>query len=296
MEPVAASRSTMRGRAAAAAWLLLLGVATAQQARSDKDGDAGERRVDPRTSSDVWSESTSRELFTACDGDGDDRLDLFEANEALDTLGDPKDSRAFLRLDADRDGFLTWPEFDDHFRAVVQRGGILRVRTCRRLVTAAPEQQSARPATPIQRVMQLHDRNDNGGLDPDEIEQLLRLVDLPPAFASQLKALDLDHSGRLEEAELAPLFERLRGRLPLPGGEAPRPASELPPPWSTIDRNGDARIDTEEFAQGLRRIDPSLARWAAQLLQRLDRDKDGAAAAAELPVPQPGGKRDKDKT
>lgn len=235
------------------------------------------------SSADTHTDARSREMFTACDGDSDDRLDLFEACEALETLGDPKDGAGFRRLDQDRDGFVTWPEFDQHFRSVVQRGATFRVRTCRRLVTQAPEQLQPQTATPIQRFLKLYDQNGNGGLDPAEIDLLVQKAGLLPVVGTQLKALDLDKSGRVEETELAPFFESVRGSLALPGLEAEKPTSPLPPQWATIDANGDGLIDAEELRRALQRLDPDLARWAERLLQRLDRDRSGKLGPDELP-------------
>lgn len=222
-------------------------------------------------------------MFTSCDGDSDDRLDLFEACEALETLGDPRDSSAFQRLDRDRDGYLTWPEFDLHFRSIVQRGNPFRVKTCRRLVPQAPEQQQAVPLTPMQRFVQTYDKNGNGGLDPNEIDDLIKVIQLPPVIGTGMKALDMDFSGRVEESELAPFFDRLRGTIAIPGLELPKSATALPPAWAPIDANADGVIDIGELKNALRHLDPTLARWAELLLKQLDRDKNGTLDAAELP-------------
>lgn len=234
-----------------------------------------------RSSADVHTEPRSREMFSSCDADSDDRLDLFEACEALETLGDPKDTSPFQRLDKDRDGYLGWPEFDQFFRTVVQRGGTFRVRTCRRLVPQSAGQ--LQPATPLQQFLQNLDQNHNGGLDPLEIDQLVRDAGLPPSLGIEMKALDLDQSGRVEETELAPMFEKLRTRLPLPGAAPAKPASPLPPEWAVVDDNGDGAIDLEELTRALRRLDPTLARWARNLLQPLDTDRNGKLSPAELP-------------
>lgn len=234
-----------------------------------------------RSSADVHTEPRSREMFRSCDADSDDRLDLFEACEALETLGDPKDASPFQRLDKDRDGYLGWPEFDQFFRTVVQRGGTFRVRTCRRLEPQSTTQRQ--PATPLQQFLQNLDQNHNGGLDPQEIDQLVRDAGLPPSLGIEMKALDLDQSGRVEETELAPMFEKLRTRLPLPGTTPAKPASPLPPEWAIVDDNGDGAIDLEELTRALRRLDPTLARWARNLLQPLDADRNGKLTPTELP-------------
>ncbi len=266
----------------------LLLAATAALAPAQAGGDTpspGKRAA--RTGVQGYSESVSRDLFSACDADSDDRLDVFEASEALDAVASPKDSTGFQRLDTDRDGFVSWPEFDLHFWNVTQRGGVFHVRPCRTLVEQAPERQEARPASPLQGFLRMHDKNGNGGLDPDELEQMVQATNLPPAIGGELRGLDHDHSGRIEEAELAPWFELLRGLVPGAGSSTATAAGVLPPPWQAADQDGNGRIDGKELNTILQRLDPALVRWTAQLLRALDRDGDSSLGANELPPPQP---------
>ncbi|MCA8949095.1 MAG: hypothetical protein KDE27_06320 [Planctomycetes bacterium] len=253
------------------------GAARGQGAGEPKSAGAGS------TTLDVYTESTSRELFSACDADSDDRLDLFEASDALETLGDPKDSSSFLTLDQNRDGYLQWPEFDAQYRRAIERDGTFRVKTCRRLSQQAPELKSAKPATPLETFLQLHDTNGDGGLDPDEIAKFAREMGLQPAFESQLRMLDLDHSGRVEALELAPIFAQLRSVAALPGMADVAVPSALPAPWGDIDTSGDAAIDAGELAAALRKLDPALARWAAAILAKLDRNQSGKVESDEIP-------------
>ena len=241
----------------------------------------------PRTAARTWSESVSRDLFSGCDADSDDRLSVFEACDALDSLQDPRDSEAFLRLDTDRDGFLSWPEFDQHFWSVIKLGTTFHVRPCRHRDDQAPEQAEARPATKLQRFLDLHDENRSGGLDPTELDRMVAHLDLPPEIAAKLRGLDRDRSGQLEQAELAPWFESLRGRIPEATAPATPRSGALLPPWHDNDGDQNGKIDTKELAATLRRLDPSLARWADALSKLLDRDKDGMLAADELPVVRP---------
>jgi Ca2+-binding EF-hand superfamily protein len=261
------------------------GAPTAPEARRDPAAPSGERSVA------VYHEATSRELFFACDSDSDDRLDLFEACEAMETLGDPRDPTLFRRLDRDRDGFVSWPEFDQHYRQVVQRGGVLRVRPCRRLATDALELRTAAAATPIQKFLQLHDRNGDGGLDADEIDRFVRQTQLPNSTAAQLKALDLDRSGRVDESELAPYFDALRASLPGTAPQPKGPGKGLPPQYAELDANGDGTLDRDELAAALRRLDPALDPWAPAVFAALDRDRNGRLDAAELGAPQPTPKQ-----
>lgn len=242
-----------------------------------------------RTTLDVYSPTTSRELFSACDGDSDDRLDVFEAGDALETVHGPTDAKGFAAIDSNRDGYITWPEFDALFKLAIQRGNTFRVQTCRQFVQASPELATTRDQTPLQKFVQLVDKNRNGALDPDEIDQFVQSADLPPALSGMLRTLDLDRSGRLEAAELAPWFEQLRGRLPMFGTAmagttaANNDPKRLPPPWLDIDKNADNKVDADELARALQRIDPSLARWAPLLLKARDVSKNGALTVDELP-------------
>lgn len=246
---------------------------------------AGTQGTTGRTNLDVHTERSSRELFAACDGDSDDRLDLFEASAALDTLGDPTDSGAFRALDSDRDGYLGWSEFDAHFRSVIERGNTFRVRTCRRFTQSPPELREAKAATPLELFLQLHDGNQNGGLDPDEISKIARDIGLLPVFEAELKMLDTDQSGRIEQLELEPWFDKIRSVVKLPGIEHVSDPSVLPQPWGAIDANGDSAIDLAELRAALRRLDAALVRWAEHLMQQHDRNSDGKLQADELPRP-----------
>ncbi|MEO6597547.1 MAG: hypothetical protein ABIP94_22615 [Planctomycetota bacterium] len=245
----------------------------------------------PQASATSYSETTSRDLFTACDADSDDRLDLFEACDAFELQHGPQNPEGFQRLDIDRDGYLGWPEFDQYFLSIVKRGGTFRVRTCRSLVQQAPERQPAQSDSPLEQFLQLYDANRNGGLDPAESDKIIEQAGLPPEWANRLKKLDLDRSGRVEATELAPAFEQLRGLLPGTKAERPGAPRELPPPWAAADRNQDGTIDAAELARVLRSLDPSLARWAKQLLHRLDTDKNDTLSAAELPGAHAGAER-----
>ena len=203
---------------------------------------------------------------------------MFETSNALETVRGPRDHDAFARIDKDRDGYLSWPEFDANLRTALHIAGTFRVRTCRPLAPAAPE---PKPATPLQRFLQLHDQNQNGALDFDEIDRYLAQSQPPPAVVQQIRMLDVDRTGRLEEAELAPWAE-LTGLVPASDAAG---GSMLLPPWAGLDANHDNSIDAEELARMLRRLDPALDRWTAELLRCLDRNGDGLLQVDELPGP-----------
>ena len=253
---------------------------------SGPTADGGARPTAPKTTErnyrGPYDAGTCRDLFRACDQDADDRLDVFEASGALDGLRDARDVDGFARLDTDRDGFVTWVEFDANFRRSLQRQGSFRVRTSR------PLGGDSRGNSELQQFLRLYDADHDGALDPAEVEQLLRLGILPQGLGARLKTLDHDGSGRLEEPELAPWYEQ----LPRPQRGAPeRPGagSLLPPPWNVCDADKDNTVALDELALALRKLDPTLQRWAAQLLAKLDKNGDGQLQPAELPVPPPAG-------
>jgi Ca2+-binding EF-hand superfamily protein len=223
------------------------------------------------------TERQSRELFRACDADDDDRLDVFEAADALEAVRSPRDHQAFGRLDRDRDGFVSWPEFDAALRAVLQKGGTFRVRTARAVVE---EPRAARAAGPVRQFLQLHDRNGDGVLDPGEVLDCVQKAALPAPLGATLRAADRNQDGRIDETELEAWFEQLPGRM-LP--QKALAGSPLPPPWHAADRNHDGAIDAAEFRAVLRGLDPALDAWADALLRALDKDKNGVLRAAELP-------------
>lgn len=224
-----------------------------------------------------YDTTTSRDLFSACDRDADDRLDVLEAGEALDGVRDAKDHDGFARYDSDRDGYVSWPEFDAMFRQSLRQNGAVRLRPCR------PLRSDSRGNGELQQFLRLHDGNHDSALDPAEIERLVRLGILPSALTSKLRSLDHDGSGRLEETELAPWFEQLP-RTSRPTADRPGVGSLLPAPWNRCDADRDQTIGKDELGLALSRIDPSLARWVPQLLQKLDQNRDGKLQSGELPA------------
>ena len=261
-------------------WLATAPLLAQTSRGTSTSGDAGT----PGATAETYTESKSRSLFTSCDANSDDRLDFFEACSAFDWLRGKKDHAGFARLDQDRDGYVGWPEFDRHFQATVKRGAIFRVDPCRRLVEQAPEHQKASAASPLQVFLQLLDANRNGGLDPAEIDQLARLGIVTPQAIHQLRNLDLDRTGRVEEPELGPWFKQHKVVPLLPPGLL----LTAPPAALIGDENGDGTLDESEFTHMLQRLDPSLGRWAATLMQRLDRNQDKRLDQQELSSPDIG--------
>jgi Ca2+-binding EF-hand superfamily protein len=223
-------------------------------------------------------ERTSRDLFTACDGDGNDRLDIFEVSQCLDAMRTPQDAEPFRRLDSDRSGYLNWPEFDAYYRRTLNAGATFRVRPLRKSVLPQPE---AKSSSPMQRFVQMHDKNGNGSLDPTEIEQFLLRASLPPALATELRQLDADRSGRVDPAELRPWFDRVSGQSAL-ALERATADSRLPPPWNHADGDANGLVDDVEVGRLLSRLDPRLAGWAVELHRRWDQNRDGVLQPTEL--------------
>jgi len=228
-----------------------------------------------------YSKSRSHELFKACDGNSDDRLDIIEATDAFDVLHSAKDHDGFARLDTDRDGFITWPEFDARFKKGLENGGTFRVRTSRPFVLPDPPPQ---PLSPLQKFIRLYDKDGDGGLSPTEITDLLKQTGLPVDLAGTLLKSDLNNSGTIDEPELAPWFQALN----LPTVATPtEDTGGLRQPWLDADANSNQAVDLFELNVLLRRIDPALLRWSKQLLAKLDTDGDGALSAAELAALDP---------
>jgi Ca2+-binding EF-hand superfamily protein len=231
-----------------------------------------------------YSEPQSRALFTACDEDGDDRLDVFETRAALADLGDTDKPAWFRRHDSDRDGFLDWPEFDRFYGDLVRGGGTLTVRLAQPLPTAPKPVTPAAAAAP--NATDLFDTNRDGVLDQREAESMLRELNVPPSLVAMLRLLDVDRDGRYTEAELAPALQNLN-LGPFAKGTPAKPATPappLPPAWAALDRDRTQTIDLRELSAALRRVDPQLDRWAGKVHAGSDKNNDGQLRVNELPA------------
>jgi Ca2+-binding EF-hand superfamily protein len=231
----------------------------------------------------LWDENQSRAMFAAADADGDERLDLFEAAAALETIESPRNLARFRKLDLDRDGYLDQAEFDAHYRDVVTHGSSFRVTVLR--APAAPQASSpapvTRPMSPAERIVRLWDTDGNGELQPSELGALLQSYNLGPGLAARARVLDADQSGGLSPAELSMFLQFLPAGL-LPVAAPQDGKARLPGGWSAVDQDGDGLLRLPEFAAGLRRIDPVLGARAAQIFQQADANHDGVLDAAEL--------------
>jgi len=229
-----------------------------------------------------YDETRSTALFTACDSNGDDRIDVFEARVAFDSVGSPSEIQWFRRLDQDRDGFLEWPEFDRFYRDLIKSGNALQLTPSRSLQSSA---DVAVPLAnqPLRETIRLFDKDQDKSLDRAEATALLRTIGAPPQALAMLTLLDKDRDGKLNEADLAPHWEALRASAT---AAQPKngPQSESAAMLAALDLDANGTVSLGELARSLRRVDPQMERWAPQILQAADANKDGVLQAAELPA------------
>jgi Ca2+-binding EF-hand superfamily protein len=109
-----------------------------------------------------------------------------------------------MRSNSDRDGFVSWPEFDRMLRTTLDAGATFRVKLAR---PAAPQLPEIKPAAAPQALLREHDANRDGALDAAELGAALRRVDarLATWAAELLRAHDVDRDGKLQAAEVAKL-------------------------------------------------------------------------------------------
>lgn len=235
------------------------------------------------------TETQSRNLFVGCDADADDRLDVFEAGAAIAIVHGPRDVAGFAEFDRDRDGFVSWPEFDRTLRQTLQRGAPFLVRPLR---PDAPTQPEAATATPQQLLLRLYDADADGEIGQEEFARFVRDTGLPPLLllTNPLAQLDADRNGKLSADELAPA---MAGFPIVDPKKDPRTTSlRMPAPWGEADADRDGAIDADELAKALRRVDPRLAPWAAEILRAADKDRDGKLRGAELSTPTAASRGD----
>ena len=232
-----------------------------------------------------YSESTCRELFRACDSNSDDRLDVFEASDSFDVIPSPRDLDGFSRIDKDRNGYVTWTEFDQRFKKGLEHGGTFVVRTVRQFVLPEPPPQ---PLTPLQKFIRLYDKDEDGRLSATEIADLLKASGLPDLLTGVLMQSDLDKSGNIDETEIAPWYaEVYQSSSAAKLDENPSTSTELTQPWADADSDSDNAISDKELTALLRRLDPGLLRWTTSLLSALDANKDGKLSSKELKKANP---------
>ncbi len=195
-----------------------------------------------------YSRALSWSLFEACDANGDDRLNLFEASRAIPSLGGPQDAASFRALDTNKDGFVHWPEFDTRFRETIARDGIFAVKPPRpvflvRDPSAAEEKKV--DLAPHQQILELVDSDEDEAISPDELTLFLKIAGLPPQLATQHFAkLDADSSGKLTRNEFEAI---LSSQLPKIFGKRPKQDDKmherLPEDLRAVDKDRNGVID-----------------------------------------------------
>lgn len=232
-----------------------------------------------------YDQQRSVALFSACDGNSDDRLDVFEARAAFSSVGEPQEIRWFRRLDQDRDGYLDWPEFDRFYRDLVHSGDALHLTLARSLASSAAVASPLVDAD-LRQAIRISDKDQDGLLDKPEMSGALRALGAPEGALTLLQLVDTNRDGKFSESELSPHWNALRGARGVGRAGAPTDAQRKAA-LAALDLDANGSVSVAELARALRRIDPQLARWAQQIHEAADADKDGGLRGAELPAWQP---------
>jgi hypothetical protein len=227
-------------------------------------------------------ERLSRDAFAGCDLDGDDRLDIAEATQGLADVAGGGGAPAFRPLDQDRSGFLSWPEFDRHFQDSVRDSGAFSFRP-RAGFTLRVEKQAINPGgaagTPGARTPDLGEvvdftlslvaMDEDPTMSRGEFDALIEILGQPIMDLDSLfRSIDVDQSGSLTKAELAPVVSQVPALVALAAG---RGRSARPP---TLNR-GEALLRLDQ-------MHPVLRRWKIQIFDAADADRDGSLRGAEL--------------
>jgi len=221
-------------------------------------------------------------LFTACDLDADDRLDLIEARTCVIML-DADDARvAFRRLDQNRDGFLYWPEFDELYRRATSDGDGLYLRPGRIAALddlAGLESRRDNQTPSANEVMASFDSNRDKNLNADEISSLLDHYGLDSRMAEKMQAFDSDGSGSIDLDELTTILQFVR----LPTSKTIKlPPEAGAPPRFEFDRNRDGFVELSELESALLVMAPTLVPWAKTIIKQADRDGDQRLSILEI--------------
>lgn len=229
--------------------------------------------------------SLSRHAFAACDSNADDRLSVIEAARTLEGItSDNLD--AFRRIDRNSDGYVHWPEFDERFRELTERGTPMRIRPFRPLPTPKLEPRTATPVlAPVERAAALiaqFDTDRDGNLSMDEVAATLKNLGAPADLLVAMTALDLDRSQDLSPAELLPMVAQLPATAVKPKPTPRRSANGLPPGFARADANEDGVLDRREFEEVLRSIDSILPRWSQQIIRAADRSGNNTLGPHEI--------------
>lgn len=235
----------------------------------------------------AYDEPSSRAAFTAIDRSADDRLDVLEFADAQEEKmpADRRDHGLFRRLDVDRDGFLSWPEFDERVRHTIRVSGEFRYRPARKPVAPRPppDAEALSPAQ-VQNLLVLLDRDRSGKVSREEFVALLTVAGLPATLLGQFVLVDGDGDRQLDLKELAALARVLPGatRPPAPAG-----AKSIGTAWRRADRDGDGEVSISEMEAALHGLDLYLGRWAEKVVADADRTGDRRLGPAEILAAEP---------
>lgn len=223
----------------------------------------------------IYSNDKCREIYAACDLDGDDKIQYFEALKTLDAVSNPKD---FRRLDKNNDGILRFPELDSYFKLVCEAGSNLVVKP-KAMSRIHLRSESKKPKDrAILRWLALMDTNSDDKLDAKEWSQVSAL--LGDGIGAGFLKLDKDFSGSLTAEELRPLkplFDRFEASK-----TSARHLRPLPESTRSVDLNDDGLLEMIEFSRALARIHPSLVQHAHLIFENADHNDDSKLDAIEV--------------
>jgi Ca2+-binding EF-hand superfamily protein len=218
-----------------------------------------------------YDERTSRAAFAACDTDRDDRLDVREAIVALSNMGTFEKPLGFRALDANRNGFVHWDEFDGRYRGLTRAGATFLFRPTRTFVPHPASKKATakeKGAAAIARLMKMVGDDEDPDVSKSEFLKLLAALKQPSSLAGAFLLLDKDQSGGLSAAELAPIAAKAPYLLEL---------AKIDP-----DAVVEPTVSEKDLRKRLRRVHPSLARWNKQIFRAADSDKNGKLSRQEI--------------
>lgn len=224
----------------------------------------------------------ARLAFWLADLNGDDRIVYREARRCFT---DVEGLDGFRRYDLDRDGLVHFDEFRARFDDVLRHrvAFVLRGPAAIRHAPLDPTAPRAAEEALASFILRQLDANRDGRLDPSEWSTLVTMIGSLGAARQIFDEADSDQSRDLNVTELAPIAQRL---WQVTGGGRPRPERnpampQLPKPLADADADLDDNVDGRELAYALRRVDPLLARFADEILERVDSNGDGRIGARE---------------
>lgn len=213
-----------------------------------------------------YDERTSRDAFAGCDENGDDRIDIREATRALPNMVDSRGPVGFQTLDVNRNGYLQWPEFDAHFRSLIDRGASFNFRPAFEF-HLNPMSRTPAATSRAQRIAEftitLVALDDDPEMSKQEFAKLVTTLGQPPETNTLFPTIDTDRSGTISAAELRPIVANVPALLEL--------VEKSPTPLAGVD-----------VAERLERMHPTLGRWKREIIRAADKNGDGVLVESEL--------------